>query len=238
MKASLLRIRGPIVGEAAHVAAEARVRIGIGQAGDGDHRAGPEQLQQRRARAAARDLALRCRLEIALEQRPGGAAERRLRRKAVEHRHVLEHMAQAVAIALAVALAQQRGCALGIGLRMARAHEAANDLGRCDVARVGLQGVAPEQVHLLELREQAVAGRAARGVLHFMDGQEFAVVEAVGVELGAVVEVAGDDQHVATHAAPAGRSPASRACRAAPVRRTGTGRAANGAGTLPSRRTN
>ena len=46
----LLRVRGPIVREAAHVAAEARVRIGIGQAGDGDHRTRPEEIQQGRTR--------------------------------------------------------------------------------------------------------------------------------------------------------------------------------------------
>ena len=37
-----------------------------------------------------------------------------------------------------------------------------------------------------------------------MNGEEFAVVEAVGVELGAVVEVARDDERVTGHAAVAG----------------------------------
>ena len=37
-----------------------------------------------------------------------------------------------------------------------------------------------------------------------MNGQKLAVVEAVGVELGAVVEVARDDERVALHAALAG----------------------------------
>ena len=60
--------------------------------------------------------------------RPRRASERRLRGKAVEHRHVLEHLAQPVAVALAVAFIQRRGQAFGVSRRMAGAAQAACDL--------------------------------------------------------------------------------------------------------------
>ncbi len=70
----LLRVARPVVGETAHVAAKGRVWVGVGQAGHRDHRGGTEQLEQRRARAAAGDFARRRGLEIAIEQRAGDSA--------------------------------------------------------------------------------------------------------------------------------------------------------------------
>src|SRR5947208_809598 len=50
--------------------------------------------------------------------------------------------------------------------------------------------------------------------LHLGDGQRFARVEAVGIELGAAIEVSGDDEHVAAHLALAcGRKPVGAAMR-------------------------
>jgi len=83
---------------------------------------------------------------------------------------------------------------------MARAQQAARDFARRAVARLRLQRVAAEQVHLFELREQSFGRCAARRLLQLMHGQELTVVEAVGVELGAVVEVTRNDERIADHA--------------------------------------
>jgi hypothetical protein len=59
------------------------------------------------------------------------------------------------------------------------------------------------------LRKQPGAGFAASDALHFIDGQEFARVEAIRVELGATIEMAGDDEKIAADA--------GTACRGQPI---------------------
>ena len=197
---------------------------------------GANSDEQARAHAAARDFARPAPIGIALEQRARGVAERRLRRKSVQHRHVLEDVAHAVAIALAVAFAQHARQRRGIGSRMAGAHEAAHDFGRCAAHRVGVEGVAAEEIDFLQLRKQSRARFAARRALELVHRQRLAHVEAVRVELGAAVEMARDDERVALARGCCTPTRASPAARARPVRRTGSRRAAGTARTSASRR--
>ncbi len=158
----LLRDRQPIVGEMADVGAEARMRIDVGEPARHRHAGGREETDELAAHLAGRDFIRGRRLEVALQQRPGGAPERGLRREAVEHRHVLEDVAHPVAVALAVPLAQQPREPLGVGGRLARAHEAARDLRRCAAHGFRVERVAAEEIDLLQLREHARARIAAR----------------------------------------------------------------------------
>ena len=196
----LLAIRQPVVREVADVAAEARMRIGVGEARSDGHRGRREKAEELRADFAARNLGRGRHLEILFEERPGGAPERSLRREAVEHGHVLENVAHPIAVALAVALVQHARQTLGVGGRMARANEAALNLGRRAAHRFRVQRIAAEKVDLLQLRKQSRARVAARRALHFLDGQELGGVETIRVELVAAVEMPGDDERVAAHA--------------------------------------
>jgi len=89
-------------------------------------------------------------------------------------------------------------------LRVARdaceRREAAQHLARRRAHGLRVQRVAAHEVDLLELREKTGARFAARDALHLLDGQGFPIVEAIGVELRAAVEVSGDQEHVASHA--------------------------------------
>src|SRR5262249_6342713 len=108
-----------------------------------------------------------------------------------------------VAIALAIALVQRERDALGVDRRIAGAHQAAADLGRRAAARTGVERVAAEQIHFLELREETGTGRAARRALQLVDRERLARVEPARVELGSVVEVSRDEKDVTAHALPA-----------------------------------
>src|SRR5690349_6507985 len=66
-------------------------------------------------------------LEIAVEESAGDRAEWRDRREAVDRRRVDEHAAHDVAVALAVAVGELARDALGVGLAVPRAQEAALD---------------------------------------------------------------------------------------------------------------
>ena len=156
-----------------------------------------EEIEERRADAAAAELGGGARLDIAVENGCRCGSQRGLAGKAVDHRHVLEDGAHAIAVALRMQLVQLAHQTLGLGGRATGSREAAPDFGGCALPRAGVQRVAAEQVHLLQLREESRARVTARDALHLVDGQALARVEAVRVELAAVVEVAGDDQNVA-----------------------------------------
>ncbi len=232
------RRRRARIPEAADVVAKARTRIAGGQAGHRRHVAGRELREEARAGPAAADLGRTRRLEIAFEQRPCAASKRRLRRKAVEHRHVLEHVPHPVAIALAMAVGEHLRDTRRVVGRVAGAQQAARDLRRCAAHGFRVQRVAAEEIDLLQLREQARARVAAGGALEFLDRQEFARVEPVRVELGAAVEVTGYEQHVARHAGAARRTEPIGAARAPPARRSRSRRRADGGGTSRARRAN
>jgi hypothetical protein len=86
---------------------------------------------------------------------------------------------------------------LGLGFRLPALDQRARDL-RCDaVHALAVERVAAEHVDLLELREEARAGIAAGGALHFGNGQVLGDRQLIGEEVVAI-EVPRDDQHVAT----------------------------------------
>src|SRR5438105_1704887 len=97
-------------------------------------------------------------------------------------------------------LVQQLRQSLRIGQRVPRAHEAARNLRRSAAQRLVVERVATEEIDLFELREQARAGVAARDALQLVDRQVFTRVDAIRIELRAVVEVTRDQQDVAAHA--------------------------------------
>jgi len=74
--------------------------------------------------------------------------------------------------ALAVALVQRARQALDVGRRVSGTGEAAPDFGRHELDRFRVQRVAPEQVDLLQLREQSGTGVAAGDALHLGDRQD------------------------------------------------------------------
>src|SRR5206468_1132212 len=82
---------------------------------------------------------------------------------------------------------------------MAATQQAAGDFSGRDVLRVRIKRVAAEQIHLFDLRKQTGTRIAARRAFHLFDGQVFAYIGSIGVELVAAVEVAGNDQHVAAN---------------------------------------
>ena len=98
-----------------------------------------------------------------------------------------------------------RASALGLGRRVPGADQAAPDFGGRARDGFRVQRVAAEKVDLLQLREQSGTGVAAGGALHLGDRQGFARAQPIRVELGPVVEMAGDDEQVAANALPAGR---------------------------------
>src|SRR5437763_1104564 len=89
---------------------------------------------------------------------------------------------------------------------MSGANERPADLGGSALGSRTVQRVAAEQVDLLQVREQSGARAGAGDPLHLLDRKRLALVEPVGVELGAGVEVAGNDEDVATDAGAARRS--------------------------------
>src|SRR6185503_6511853 len=68
---------------------------------------------------------------------------------------------------------------------------------------VRVQALAAEEVDLLQLPEERGARMAARGALELVHLEARLDVDLVGVEGLARVEMAGDDEHVALHVAPA-----------------------------------
>ena len=89
---------------------------------------------------------------------------------------------------------------------MPGANEAARDFRGRAAHRFRVERIAAEEIDFLQLREQSRARIAARDALELVHGQRFADIEPVGVELGAAVEVAGDDERVALHALAARRA--------------------------------
>ena len=205
MKSSFLRRRQPVVDELAGLAPIDGARIRFAQATDGDHGLGGEVAEEPGTRAAAADLRQRRRLQVAAEQSRCGGSQRGDRREPIDDRHIREDPAHAIAAAFAVALIEGAREALGLRLRVSGADQAAPDFGRHALDRVRIQRVAPEEIDLLQLREQPGTGVAAGNALHLGDRQELAGSHLVRIELGAAVEMAGDDEHVAANALPAGR---------------------------------
>src|SRR5258708_31711408 len=132
--------------------------------------------------AAAADLAAPARSKVTAEHRGGRRSDGRLRREAVDHRHILEDETHAIATALAVTRAQRTGEPLGIGSRVSGASQTSFDLPRRALERLGIQRVAAEEIDLLELREQSRAGIAARGALQLVRGQELVRPQSIGIE--------------------------------------------------------
>ena len=204
-EAELLRSRQAIIGEMADVLPEAGVRIRIAQTDGGGHGARRKQAEQPWACPAAANLAAGARLKITVEHRGRRPTKGRLRRKAIDHRHVLEDMAHAVTVAFTVPLVQHPRQPLRIRLGVPGADETSRDLGRRAAHRFGVERVAAEEIDLFELREQSRTGVAARRALHLVDGQKLARVQPIRIELGAVVEMAGDEENVASDTLAAGR---------------------------------
>jgi hypothetical protein len=70
-------------------------------------------------------------------------------------------------------------------------------VGRGVLARVGVEALAAEEVYLLQLREQVRARGAAGSALQLVDLEVLVLLQTVGIERVAGVEVSGDDQRVA-----------------------------------------
>src|SRR5437899_2648541 len=104
---------------------------------------------------AAGNFAGRRRVEIPVEHRTRRTAERRLRRKSVDHRDVLEDVSHAVAVALSVTLGEHVREQRGIRGGMARTNETAHDLAGCAAHRFGIESVAAEEIDFLQLRKQS-----------------------------------------------------------------------------------
>src|SRR2546426_9870148 len=90
-EAELLRSRQAIIGEMADVLPEAGVRIRIARTGGDGHGARRKQAEQPWACPAAANLATGARLKITVEHRGRRPTKGRLRRKAIDHRHVFEN---------------------------------------------------------------------------------------------------------------------------------------------------
>ena len=185
-----------------------RLCVGIARARRHGHRNRREQREQLPACAATRHFRDAAPLEVALENRGGGTSERRLRREAVNHRHVLEDLPHPVAIRFRMPLAEDLCKALGVGSRMTGTNERAHDLRGYGSRRLRVQRVAAEEIHFLQPGEEPGARIAAGNALHFAHGQRLAGVDPIRIELVAAIEVPGDEQRIATHALPAsGRKP-------------------------------
>ena len=134
---------------------------------------------------------------LTVEERSGGGPDGCHRREPVERGDVHEDLLHPVARALRVPRAQEPRKTVGLRTRMPGAHEAASDLGGRALARLGVEGIAAEEIDLLGLREETGTRVAARDALHLVDGQEFLRLGPIREELVAAVVVARDDQHVA-----------------------------------------
>src|SRR6266446_1620327 len=112
-------------------------------------------IEQFGACTAAADFAGSGSLEVATQEGGGRRSERRNRRKAIEHRDVLEDEAHAISTAFAVPRAQGARQALGVGPRISGADQAAPDLGGSALERLRIHRVAAEKINFLQLGEQS-----------------------------------------------------------------------------------
>ncbi len=174
----LLFRRLALVVELADVAPMPGRGVRITHAAHRHHAVGRELAQHARAGTPVTDLAGLSPAEVAAEDCRRRGPDRRGAREAVDHRHAGEHAPHAVAAALAIR--------------------------RRVLRRVGIQALAAEEVDLLQVREEARARVAARGALQLVDLEEVVVLDLVGVERLAGVEMPGDNKDVALHAALAG----------------------------------
>ena len=88
--------------------------------------------------------------------------------------------------------------------RVAGANEAAPDLRCHPLVGFGIERVASEEIDLLQLREQPGTGIAAGRPFQLGDRQRLAGRDLIRIEIGASVEMAGNDQDIATNVLPAG----------------------------------
>ena len=128
----------------ADVLPEAGVRIRIARTGGGRHGARRKQAEQPWACPAAANLAAGARLKITVEHRGRRPTKGRLRRKAIDDRHVFENLAHAITVAFAVSLVQLPRQPFCVGRRMPGTDKTPRDLGRCAPERLRLQSVAAE----------------------------------------------------------------------------------------------
>src|SRR5207302_1182931 len=120
---------------------------------------------------AAADFAGSGRLKVATQEGGSRRSQRRNRRKAIDHRDVLEDETHAISAAFAVSRAQGAGQALGVSPRISGADQTAPDLGGSALERLRIHRVAAEKVNLLQLRKQSRTRVAARDSFHFRDRQ-------------------------------------------------------------------
>src|SRR6202171_889545 len=203
-EAELLRSRQAVIGEMADVPAKARLWIGIAQTGRAGHGTWRKQTEQLWAGPAAADLAAGPRLKIAVQHRARRPPKRRLRGKAIDHRHVLEDVAHAITVAFTVPLVQYARQALSVRLRVPGTNQTSRDLGGCASHRFRLDRVAAEEIYLLQLGEQSRARVAARDTLHLVDGQILTRIQPIRIEIRAAVKMAGNEKNIAANTLAAG----------------------------------
>ena len=189
-EAELVRVGQALIGELAHVTPHGGMRIALGHTLCHRHPKRGEVLEQAATGAALSDLACAVGTEVTAQRHGGRWAKRRHRRKAVDHRDVLEHQSHAIAAALAVPGIQGSQLARSVLRRVPIAQQAAHDFSRRAGIGAGVERIAAEEMHLLQLGEQARAGVAARNTLELIDGQKFARLQLVCEELVAAVVVA------------------------------------------------
>ncbi len=170
----LLRGAGARVVGLTYLAAMLRARVAVAHALHHHHVVEGELAQQLGIGPSRRDRRP-ARGEVALDDGARGGAYRRRARESVDRGHVGEEPPHALAPALAV-----RRRVLG---------------------RVGIEALATEEVNLLQLREEARARVAARGALELVHLEVLVLRDVVRIERVARVEMAGDHQRVALHAA-------------------------------------
>src|SRR6202158_6376048 len=204
-KPELVRSRQAVIGEMADVPAKGRLWIGIAQTGRAGHGTWRKQIEQLWACPAAADLAAGPRLEIAVQHRARRPPKRRLRGKAIDHRHVLEDVAHAITVAFTVPLVQYARQALRVRLRVPGTNQTSRDLGGWASHRLRIERVAAEEIYLLQLGEQSRARVAARDALHLVDGQILTRIQPIRIELRAAVKMAGDEKHMGAHILVTGR---------------------------------
>jgi hypothetical protein len=200
-----LRIVHPLIAEQADLAFGLGLGAAIPGAAHGLHAEGREVLEQLPTQPSAADLARAVLAEVAVQRRAGNGAQRRDRRKAVDHRHIPEDAPHALQAAFTHIRTQRQQPPLGGRAGAALAHQLSHELGRRAVQRSRVERVAAVEVNLLQLREQRRAGLAARQALQVGHRQVILRLLAVREEDTAAVIVPRDHQHVAGDGRTAGR---------------------------------